>query len=59
MGDACGDGFDWEKPVYEVCVDDFYIGKYEVTQRQWTAVMENNPSIFKSCGDNCPVVIVS
>ena len=54
-----GDGFDWEKPVHEVCVDDFYIGKYEVTQRQWTAVMGNNPSIFKSCGDNCPVENVS
>ncbi len=38
-----------------VCVDDFYIGRYEVTQRQWKEVMGNNPSIFKDCGDNCPV----
>lgn len=31
MGDAFGDGNDNEKPPHEVCVDDFYIGKYEVT----------------------------
>jgi formylglycine-generating enzyme required for sulfatase activity len=31
MGDSFGDGDSDEKPVHEVCVDDFYIGKYEVT----------------------------
>ena len=31
MGDTFGDGDSDEKPVHEVCVDDFYIGKYEVT----------------------------
>ncbi len=37
---------------------DFYLGKYEVTQSQWKAVMENNnPSSFK--GDNLPVENVS
>lgn len=35
------------------------IGKYEVTQGQWYAVMGNNPSKFKDCGDNCPVENVS
>jgi len=58
MGDTFGDGFDSEKPVHEVCVDDFYMGKYEVTQGQWQAVMGNNPSYFKS-GDNYPVEQVS
>jgi formylglycine-generating enzyme required for sulfatase activity len=36
----------------------FYIGKIEVTQAQWRAVMGNNPSHFKGC-DPCPVEGVS
>lgn len=37
----------------------FYMGKYEVTQAQWKAVLGKNPSSFSSCGDNCPVEMVS
>jgi formylglycine-generating enzyme required for sulfatase activity len=59
MGDSIGDGDNDEKPVHQVCVDDFYLGKYEVTQGQWEEVMGNNPSYFKNCGDNCPVEAVS
>jgi formylglycine-generating enzyme required for sulfatase activity len=60
MGDTFGDGVPmWEQPVHEVCIDDFSIGKYEVTQGQWKAVMGNNPSFFRACGDNCPVERVS
>jgi uncharacterized caspase-like protein/formylglycine-generating enzyme required for sulfatase activity len=33
----------------------FAIGRTEVTQRQWKAVMGNNPSSFRNCGDDCPV----
>ncbi len=54
MGDAGGDGEDDERPVHEVCVDDFYIGKYEVTQSQWHKIAGYNPAYFKGC-DNCPV----
>jgi formylglycine-generating enzyme required for sulfatase activity len=35
----------------------FYIGKYEVTQKEWLDVMGSNPSQFK--GDNLPVETVS
>ena len=58
-GDIFGNGYPDKSPVHKVCVNDFYIGKYEVTQAQWKAVMGNNPSSFKSCGDNCPVEAVS
>lgn len=54
MGDTFGDGRDDEKPVHTVCVEDFYIDKYEVTQRQWVEVIGTNPSNFKGC-DGCPV----
>jgi formylglycine-generating enzyme required for sulfatase activity/serine/threonine protein kinase len=35
-----------EGPVHKVCVNGFWIGKYEVTQGQWKAVMKKNPSFF-------------
>jgi len=37
----------------------FAIGKFEVTQAQWKAIMGANPSMFGNCGDNCPVESVS
>jgi sulfatase modifying factor 1 len=40
-----------------VVIADFYIGRYEVTQKEWTSVMDSNPSEFK--GDNLPVEKVS
>lgn len=40
-----------------VSVSDFYIGRHEVTQRQWLQVMGSNPSRFK--GDDLPVEMVS
>ena len=49
-----------EKPVTRVRITEgFWLGKYEVTQRQWQAVMGSNPSGFKNCGGNCPVERVS
>lgn len=47
----------FETPKHEVALSDFRIGKYEVTQELWEAVMGDNPSIFK--GDNLPVENVS
>ena len=47
-----------ETPTHRVTLtNDYYIGKYEVTQALWKAVMGNNPSKFK--GDNLPVEQVS
>ncbi|MBE7414166.1 MAG: formylglycine-generating enzyme family protein [Deltaproteobacteria bacterium] len=54
MGDVFGRGNDDERPVHRVCVDDFYIGKYEVTQRQWEELTGNYLYYFKNCPD-CPV----
>jgi formylglycine-generating enzyme required for sulfatase activity len=38
---------------HQVTVQGFYMGKYEVTQREWREVIGINPSRFK--GDNLPV----
>ena len=49
-----------EKPVTRVRITrGFWLGKYEVTQRQWQAVMGKNPSSFQNCGGDCPVENVS
>ena len=40
------DAINWEFPAHEVCVSDFSIGKTEVTQELWEAVMGYNPSRF-------------
>ncbi len=37
----------------------FWIGKYEITQEQWEAMMGNNPSKFKKAGLKAPVENVS
>jgi formylglycine-generating enzyme required for sulfatase activity len=50
-------GKSYEKPVHTVTVKSFYLGKYEVTQKEWAEVMGSSPSRFK--GDNLPVENVS
>jgi formylglycine-generating enzyme required for sulfatase activity len=51
------DGEDDENPIHSVTLDSFYIGKFQVTQAQWKAIMGYNPSQFK--GDVLPVEEVS
>jgi formylglycine-generating enzyme required for sulfatase activity len=51
-----------ESPVHTVMLTDtYYVGRYEVTQAQWTAKMGSNPSYFKNFADspNRPVETVS
>ena len=49
--------FNDEGPQHQVTVSSFYMGKYEVTQKEYQEVMGTNPSSFK--GDNLPVECVS
>lgn len=60
MGSSDGDAD--EKPLLKVNIShEFEIGKTEVTQGQWKAVMGRLPEklFFRQCGDNCPVENVS
>jgi formylglycine-generating enzyme required for sulfatase activity len=56
MGSASGGDND-ERPAHTVTVKSFYMGKYEVTQKEWVEIMGSNPSNFK--GDTLPVENVS
>jgi formylglycine-generating enzyme len=55
------DCYDDEKPVHSVILNDYYIGKYLVTQRLWKRIMAGtsiaDPSRFK--GDDLPIETVS
>ena len=51
------EAWDGEKPVHSVTLSSYYIGKTEVTQALWQAVMGSNPSYFK--GSDRPVEWVS
>jgi formylglycine-generating enzyme required for sulfatase activity len=45
--------YDNEGPEHQVMVSSFYIGKYEVTQKEYHDVMGINPSEYK--GENLPL----
>ena len=60
------DAWEWEKPAHEVTLDNFYIGKYEITQLQWEFVMgttvkeQHNISFAPpGVGDDYPMYYVS
>jgi serine/threonine protein kinase len=53
------DGAKNERPLHEAVVDSFYLSKYPITQSQWKAIMNSNPSRFKTNGADCPVENVS
>jgi formylglycine-generating enzyme required for sulfatase activity len=55
MGSNEGESF--EKPIHQVCIRGYWLGKYEVTQAQYQKVMGVNPSDFK--GPTRPVDQIS
>ncbi|BAZ67886.1 hypothetical protein NIES4106_26430 [Fischerella sp. NIES-4106] len=59
MGSPAGEAgrYDDEGPQHQVTVPSFFMGKYVVTQAQYQAIMDNNPSHFK--GEKRPVEQVS
>ena len=61
MGSPAGETgrYDNETQHQVILTRDFYLGKFEVTQAQWKAVMGNNPYPSKFIGDNRPVEKVS
>lgn len=50
-------GIENSYPIHKVNLKPFFIGKHEVTQAQWKAVMGTNPSHFK--GEDLPLESVS
>ena len=59
MGSTSSEASLLEHPVTQVRISrGFWLGKYEVTQEEWEAVMGSNPSYFSECG-NCPIEQVS
>ena len=54
MGSAKGtaNSYDIERPVHDVTLNAFYMGKYEVTQSQYFEVTGNRPSNFKTNGED-------
>lgn len=59
MGSTSPEAFESEQPFTRVRISaPFDLGKYEVTQSEWRAVMGTNPSHFAGCGQ-CPVENVS
>ena len=60
MGSTSEEAADYERPLTRVRISRaFELGKHEVTQAEWEAVMGSNPSHFDECGGDCPVERVS
>ncbi len=67
MGDVLGDYHSRDEdlsgilnalPVHKVELPGFYLGRYVVTQGEWVAIMQQNPSYFQY-GERYPVEMVS
>jgi formylglycine-generating enzyme required for sulfatase activity len=57
---ASEEGRDPDEKLHQVTISRyFWMGKFEVTQEQWTSLMGSNPSVFKDSGKDAPVDSVS
>jgi formylglycine-generating enzyme required for sulfatase activity len=57
---ACSPRNEVERPVHQVTISkDFWMGQFDVTQKQWQDVMGNNPSFNLAAGPDAPVEQVS
>ena len=60
MGSTSEEADGDEQPLTRVRISRaFELGKHEVTQAEWEALMGSNPSFFEECGGDCPVEQVS
>jgi len=59
MGDQSGEGGYDEKPLHEVCVDDFSLGAFEVTEAEWHEVMGRDLPLQAQRGPAYPATAVS
>ena len=48
--DMGSDSLPDSRPVHSVRIKPFYLGEYEITQAEWTAIMETNPSAHQGEG---------
>ena len=49
-----------ESPTHQVTLTrDFWLGRTEITQAEWQSMMGNTPSFHSTCGDDCPVEMVT
>lgn len=50
MGDTNGVGGTDERPVHKVCLGDYWLSRFEVTQDQWQKIMQANGAEFQKDG---------
>jgi len=59
MGDHFSEGYSQEFPLHSVTLNSFYMGKYEVTQAEWSQYMPAENWSSYGTGDNYPAYYVS
>ena len=58
-GDHFAEGYSFERPIHEVTVDSFFVGKNLIRQGEWADLIGRNPSYGYQTGDDYPVYNIS